>query len=297
MNYPASITDFFTPDSRSIDGSVRMINTVSTAHSRLYVVNQHRRKLLQLVLKNESAKDKETQHAQIKIIPYGTRRARIYRDKPNDPSIEVLHNGVELTYHGGAKDNQAPKVHLKAATGYKTLVDFSLSLSSDTPHPVPLFTYEPGHDFDKPIADKISKSAHVADAGHTQPVRFDLYLAGKNFDVAAFVNSVYFFNLFWTPDYLIRAQHCALSSGLIVAPVMIYPMDTYTVLIRRSLSRHYGRPYLQFYNNASYYEKLMNRRTAWVDANGHTRWSTMAKDEVRVMNQSAPDSEKGASLD
>lgn len=274
-----------------------MIETGSAAHSRLYLVNQHRRKLLQLVLKNESTKDNGTQHAQIKVIPYGTRRARIYRDHPNDPSIEVLHNGVELTYHGGAKDNQAPKVHLKAATGYKTLVDCSLSLSSDTPHPVPLFTFEPGHDFNKLIADKISKSAHVAEAGHTQPVRFDIYLAGRNFDVAAFVNSVYFFNLFWTPDYLIRTQHCSLSSGLIVAPVMIYLMGAYTVLIRRSLSRHHGRPYLQFYNNASYYEKLMNRRTAWVDANGQTRWSTMAKDEVRVLSQFAPGSDKAATSD
>jgi len=297
LNYPASITDLFTPDTKLIDGSVRMIEAVSVMRSRLYLVNQHRRKLVQLVLKNESGIGKGTQHAQIKLIPYGTRRARIYRDQPNDPSIEVLHSGVELTYHGGAKDNQAPKIHLKAATGYKTLVDCSLNLSCDTSHPVPLFTFEPGHDFNKLKADEITKSAHIAEAGHTQPVRFDLYLAGRSFDVAAFVNSVYFFNLFWTPDYLIRAQHCPLGSGLIVAPVMIYQMGAYAILVRRSLSRHHGRPYLQFYNNASYYEKLMHRRTAWVDANGQTCWSTMAKEEERLLNQFAPGGDQSSISD
>lgn len=282
MNHPAAITDFFTPESRSTDGSVRMLEPVSVAHSRLYLVNQHGRKLLQLVIKDERVKEAGGRYAQIKLIPYGTRRARVYNDQPNDPGIEVLHNGVDLTYHGGSKDEQAPKVHLKAATGYKTLVDYSMDLSCDTPHPVPLFTLEPGHESDKPTVEKISKRAHVADAGHKQPVRFDLYLAGGSFDVAAFVNSVYFFNLFWTTDYLIRAQNCPLNSGLIVAPVMLYPMGAYTVLVRRSLTRHRGRPYLQFYNNASYYEKLMNRRTAWVDANGQTHWSTMAQEEVRI---------------
>lgn len=223
-------------------------------------------------------------YAQIKLIPYGTRRARVYQDKPSDPGLEVIGSGVELTYHGASAGDHAPKVHLKASTGYKTLIDNSLTLSSDTLHPVPLFTLEPGHDADKPKSevDVLNKCAHVANAGHSQPVRFDLYLAGTGFDVHAFVNSVYFFNLFSPLDYLIRAKNGPLNSDQIVAPMTLYPMGAYTLLVRRSLSRHHGRPYLQFYNNAGYYAKVMNRRTAWLDANGKMQWSTMAQDEVAL---------------
>lgn len=282
----SSITDFFTPESRAPDGSVQMIEQRPESRKRLYVVNQHGRKLLQLVVKDEQTQSADVRYAQIKLIPYSTRRARVYQDKPSDPSIEVIRNGVELTYHGASTGDRAPKVHLKACTGYKTLVDNSLTLPSDTLHPVPLFTLEPGHDAGKPKTedDLISKSAHVANAGHNQPVRFDLYLAGVGFDVDAFVNSVYFFNLFSPLDYLIRAQNCPLNTDQIVAPMTLYPMGVYTLLVRRSLSHHHGRPYLQFYNNAGYYGKVMNRRTAWLGADGKMQWSTMAQDEA-ALNQ------------
>lgn len=254
------------------------------SHKRLYLVNQHGRKLLQLVVKDEQAQGADVRYAQIKLIPYGTHRARVYQDKPSDPGLEVIRSGVELTYHGASVGDQAPKVHLKAVTGYKTLVDSSLALPSDTQRPVPLFTLETGHNADKPKSDEdeINKNAHVANAGHTQPVRFDLYLAGAGFDVDAFVNSFYFFNLFYPLDYLIRAQNCPLNSDQIVAPIMLYPMGAYTMLVRRSISRHHGRPYLQFYNNAGYYEKVMNRPTAWLGADGKTHWSTMAQEEAEL---------------
>ena len=261
---------------------------IPVSRKRLYLVNQHGRKLLQLVVKDEQTRVAAVRHAQLKIIPYGTRVARVSQDKPSDPGIEVIRSGVEFTYHGGSAGDKAPKVHLKAVTGYRNLVDSSLALPSDTVHPVHLFTLEQGHDADKPKSadDLISKGAHVANAGHNQPVRFDLYLAGAGFDLGAFVNSVYFFNLFSPLDYLIRAQNCPLNSDQIVAPMMFYPMGAYTLLVRRSLSRHHGRPYLQFYNNAGYYDKIMNRPTAWMGADGELQWSTMAQDEAALSRSS-----------
>ena len=56
--------------------------------------------------------------------------------------------------------------------------------------------------------------------------------------------------------------------------------------MRRSLSRHHGRPYLQFYNNAGYYDKIMNRPTAWMGADGELQWSTMAQDEAALSRSS-----------
>jgi hypothetical protein len=273
--HPQSITNLFTPESLSVDGSVRVLEPVAGSQDRLYLTNQCGRKLLQIVIKDEPVSNICGQFAQIKLIPYGIRRARVYNDKPSDPSIEVISQGIEFTYHGGPKGDAAPKVHLKAANGYKTLVDCSLSLSSDIPRPAPLFTLEPGYEYDKPLTSRISKRAHVIETGHHKPVRFDLYLAGKGFDLQAFVESMYFHNLFSTPDFLIRARNCPLNSGLIIAPILLCEMGRYTVFVRRSLSRHAGRPFLQFYNNADYFEKLMNRRTAWIDGSGQPRWSTM----------------------
>lgn len=63
-------------------------------------------------------------------------------------------------------------------------------------------------------------------------------------------------------------------------------MGVYTLLVRRSLSRHHGRPYLQFYNNAGYYDKIMNRPTAWMGADGELQWSTMAQDEAALSRAS-----------
>lgn len=277
-----------------------MLDQFPVSRKRLYLVNQHGRKLLQLVVKDEPTRVAAVRHAQLKIIPYGTYRARVYQDKPSDPGIEVIRSGVEFTYHGGSAGDQAPKVHLKAVTGYRTtLVESSLALPSDTVHPVPLFTLEPGHDADKPKSanDLICKGAHVADAGDTRPVRFDFYLAGAGFDLRAFVDSMYFFNLFSPLDYLIRAQNCPLNSDQIVAPMTFYAMGAYTLLVRRSLSRHHGRPYLQFYNNAAYYDKLMNRRTAWVGADGQLQWSTMAQDEEALKHASAFSSSDGVEVD
>ena len=50
---------------------------IPVSRKRLYLVNQHGRKLLQLVVKDEQTRVAAVRHAQLKIIPYGTRVARV----------------------------------------------------------------------------------------------------------------------------------------------------------------------------------------------------------------------------
>lgn len=151
----------------------------------LYLTNQYGQKLLKLLLKNEPTINGTVRHAQIKLIPYGITRAWVWRDQPSDPHIVTLHDGLDLTYHGGQKADNAPKVHLKATTGYTTLIDESLSLPDDTAHPVPLFSLETGYSNQWPAANPVTRASHVVCAANRQPVRFDLYLACADMDIAA----------------------------------------------------------------------------------------------------------------
>ncbi len=280
------ITAFFTAQSRHPDGSVSMLATEVENRKALYLTNLHGQKLLKISVKSEAHKHQGTQHAQIKVITYGIDRAWLWRDRPSDPDIARLHDGVELTYHGGASGDMTPKVHIKVTTGrYTTLIDDSLHLPHNTEHPVPLFSLETGYANRREVTNRVNKAAHVMDAGSSEPVRFDFYLAGADIDMHAFVNSMYFFNFFWTQDYLLMAKNLPLTSGLIIAPITFFRMGQYQLAVRRSVSSHAGRPRLHFYNNKNYYEKLMNRRTATPNADGSLTWSTMREEDARLRDE------------
>lgn len=190
-----------------------------------------------------------------------------------------LRDGFELTYHGGQLADKPPKVHLKATSGYTTLINESLSLPNEIPHSVPLFSFETGFANQLPLTNPVTKSAHVVSAANLNPACFDLYLASARLDMHVFVNSMYFFNLFWTPDYLIATKSCPLSSGQIIAPIFFCRMGEFQVTVRRSVSAYNGRSRLHFYNNKNYYAKFMSRRTATRDPDGAITWSTMVRDE------------------
>lgn len=286
------ITNFFTAQSRHADGSVTMLATEAENRKALYLTNQHGQKLLKVSVKSEAQKHQDTQHAQLKLITYGINRAWLWRDRPSDPEIVTLHDGVELTYHGGQNGAKTPKVHIKVTTGrYVTLIEDSLSLPLDSEHPVPLFSLETGYANQRGVTSPVTKAAHVMDAGSGGPVRFDFYLAGAAIDMQAFVNSMYFFNLFWTQDYLLAAKNLPLTSGLIIAPITFFRMGQYQLAVRRSISNHTGRPRLHFYNNKNYYEKLMNRPTATRNADGTLNWSTMRTEDARLRDESFAETE------
>jgi len=281
-----TIMDFFDFQSRNPNGSISMYKWTEDSKDRLYVLNQHRKKLLQLVIKDEPIRNKPLSFAQIKIIPYGIDRAKVYRDQPDDPSLVHINSDLELTYHGGPKGDQDPKIHMKVVTAsrsrYRTLVDCSLSLNSDLPRLAPICSLFAGYDYNKPMTDKVAKKSHIFKADSIYPVRFDIYLSGFNFDHHAFMNSMYSFNMFFSLDYLIGKEGSPLRGLPMVQPIMGYAMKGYYLWLRCSRSSHRGKPFIQFYNNAAYYDKFMNRRTAWIDKDGRTQWSTMIEEEDRI---------------
>lgn len=276
------ITNFFTTESLNADGGVTILRCADEDRRLLYLTNVNGQKLLKIVVKSESGSEFSGQYAQIKIVPYGIKRALVWRDLPSDPLHPILHDDVTLTYHGGKGAGQAPKVHVKATTGYRTLIDDSLELPSNLDVPVPVFSLETGFANQRGLVDPVTKKCHFLASGSQEPVRFDVYVASAGMDIAVFHDSMYFFNLFWTQDYLIASKDHPLTSGLIIAPIMFFRMGDYLVVVRRSVSKYNGRPRLQFCSNKNYYSKLMNRRTATPNPDGSLTWSTMAQDEARL---------------
>ena len=285
QNQP-NIMDFFDFQNKNPDGSISMYQWNEDSKDRLYVLNQHRKKLLQLVVKNEPSSSNVLSFAQVKIVPYGIDRAKVYRDQPNDPNLVHINCDLELTYHGGSKGDQAPKIHMKVFAAlknrYRTLVDCSLSMNSEIPRLAPICSLFAGYDYDKPMTDKVAKKSHVFKVDSIFPVRFDIYLSGLNFDHHVFMRSIYSFNMFFSLDYLIRKEGGPLRGLPMVQSITGFAMKGYYLWVRCSKSSYKGKPFLQLYNNASYYDKFMNRRTAWIDKEGRTQWSTMPEEEDRI---------------
>lgn len=276
------IKAYFTPESQNTDGSITTLSGPGEGRKTFYLTNSHNNKLLKIVIKGEPNRQKKETYAQIKIIGYGIKRARVWEDKLGDPRIVSLPDIVEMTYHGAQKGEANSKVHIKAHSGYKTLVDDSLQLPASADVPLPLFAIDPGYKNQEKSGNTIKKNAHIVSTGNQDYVRVDFYLASTNMDIGAFFNSIYFFNLFWTQEYLAAARNHPLESGEIIAPIAIVRISDYLLFVRRSVSLHRGQPYLSFYSNKEYYNKLMNRRVAYRESDGLMHWSTMAEEEERL---------------
>jgi len=285
QNQP-SIKSFFDFKSQNSDESLSMYQWSEDVKDRLYIVNQHRKKLLQFIVKDEQYINRQATFAQIKIIPYAVKCAKVYNDNSNDPRLFRIYSEFELTYHGGPKDDETPKIHMKIAAPlknrYRTLVDCSLCLDSSMPRLAPVCSLFPGYEFDRQLTKQIKKKAHVFQVDSIHPIRFDLYLSGKNFDIHAYINSMYSQSMFYSLDYLIAKERSPLQGGQIVQPITGFAMKDYYLWVRCSISPHKGKPFIQFYNNSDYYKKIMNRRVAYVGKNGDLRWSTMLDKEKEI---------------
>jgi len=145
------------------------------------------------------------------------------------------------------------------------------------------------------MTEKVAKKSHVFKTDSTFPVRFDIYLSGINFDHHAFMNSMYSFNMFFSLDYLISKEGGPLRGLPIVQPITGFAMKGYYLWVRCAKSSHHGKPFMQFYNNSKYYDKFMNRRTAWTDREGHIQWSTMFDEEARITASTQEEKSKGKS--
>lgn len=257
-----------------------------TEKSSLYIRNEHGKKLLKLVLNDEAFKRNNKSFAQIKIIRYKTKKARVYTDSSNDPNIIKLFDNVELTYHGGPKDNENPKIHLKCQTShgtrYRTLLDCSLSLAKDAQILCPLFSLFPGHLCKNTANDRIRRKAHQFIINSSNPVRLDFYLSGAVIDMERFINSMYSINMFHSLDYLLAKDNCPFQNSPIIQPITGFKMKGYYLWVRCSSILHAGNPFLQFYNNSNYYNKVMNRRIAYPNNDGSLTWRTMMEKEQEI---------------
>lgn len=282
-----SIDGHFDFRHRNDDGSFRMyVWNNREEKNRLYIKNRHGKKLLQLVVNDEVDKVNSDSYAQIKIIPYRTKKARIYNDSINDPNIIRLLDNVEFTYHGGPKDDENPKIHMKCITShrhrYQTLLDCSLPLTKDAQILLPLFSLFPGHLYKNKKNDRIKKKAYKFIIDSSNPVRIDFYLSGNDIDMEKYFNSMYSINMFFSLDYLIEKEGCPLQGHPIVQPITGFKMKGYYLWIRCSNYSHIGNPFLQFYNNYFYYEKVMNRRIAYPNDDGSLTWKTMMEKEQEI---------------
>jgi hypothetical protein len=294
-----SIEDFFDFRSENSDGSFSMYQWNENAKDRLYIVNRHHKKLLQFIVKDEPYANNEVTFAQIKIIPYDVKRAKVYNDHPEDPSLFRIYRELELTYHGGTKDDKRAKIHLKIAAlsknRYKTLVDCSLGLDSSIPYPAPVCSFFPGYEFDRLMTEKISKKSHIFQVNSNYPIRFDFYLSGRNFDIHTYMNSMYSMSMFYSLDYLIAKENSPFQGLPMVQPITGFAMKHYYIWVRCSRSTHVGKPFIQFYNNDDYYEKVMDRRIAYIDKNNLTHWSTMLDKEKEITAHFKSQEAKGKS--
>lgn len=278
-----SITDFFTDASCNTGGHVQALEIFSeTSKSAVYIVNQHGIKLLKIAVKNEPKQLGTANYAQLKIIHYGFKKAWLWRDQPDDPKAVTLRDDVELTYHGSQTDEKTAKIHLKGRSGYQTLLDNILELPQDLEQPTPLFGFESGYAFDKTPGETRVRSGHVVKPDHIGPIRYEFYLMSNKADVSQFVNSTYFINMFFSLDFMSKAQHGVLQGGQVIAPIRFLPIRDYWLIIRRSTSGYKGEPRLIFYNNFDYKNMWLNRKTAYPNADGTLTWSTMQKDEARL---------------
>lgn len=284
-----SILDYFTPAMRQPDGTVRMFEWQDEALNRLYILNAGGSKLLQFVAKDEANQAEGRTCAQLKIIPYRIRKALVWSDQPDDPQRLQLSRAweYELTYHGPGPENQSPKIHLiekrNGHKHYNTLIDFALPLSQDLSRMVPLLSLNTGYACYQGSAEKVRRQVHVFRIAEPGPTQVDFYLLGANADVNLAFNTHHGLSLFFALDYLCSATQGILRSVQIAMPITGFRMGNYWLWARCSLSDYQGRPMLQFYQNARYYEKYAQRPMAWYDDAGKLVWSTIEDEDARLV--------------
>jgi len=291
MTKMPSINDFFSPSMQQPDGTVRMLEGVGENKDRIYILNSVGRRLLQLRIKNESGLDSHAAAAQIKLIPYSIRRARVWGDQPDDPKIYSLSNAktYEFTYHGFGDDSKPPKIHLvervEVKNKYKTLVDSTLPLLKSQQRLVPLFSFLPGYLLKFPEGDPVKKRSHRFSINSEHPVQVDFYLTGEGEDPYKYLKTPFGLSLFYQLNYMNRVQRGVLLPAIHVNSVTVYPMRNYKLWVRCILSEHSGRPTLQFYKNNDYYCQFVNREVAWRDNKGNLVRKTLAEHDRNVCEE------------
>ncbi len=259
-----TINDFFSYSND--DGSVRMYQELKNEKNanKIYLLNSYGKKIVQLII-NEEQNTHNEKFAQIKIIPYNIKKAL---DTSNLTKKFKRFTNAELTYHGSSDSTKQSKIHLKYSEDkkYKTIVDNSCELTEKSDQLIPLFSIDAGSLYKDKKKDKLkSKTLKFAIENKTSPVIIDFYLAGKNFNLERYFNSMHSFSMFNSMDYLDAANNYPINRALIMQPITSFKLNGYELYIRVTSSKNEYEPYFIFYNNANFYNNFLDRGMMYSD--------------------------------
>ena len=233
--------------------------------NKIYITNHYGKKIVQLIINNESNSENE-QFAQIKIIPYDIKR--IF-DKSSLTKSFKRFKSAELTYHGSNDMQKSSKIHLKYSNKYETIVDNTHELNAKANQLIPLFSVELGELSKSKKRDSIKKKNTVFTiTDNDKPIKLDFYISGKSFDMNKYFNSLSMLSMYCSLDYLDSHSNNPLIYSKIAQPIEYFTINGYTLFVRATISDNKTNPYFVFYNNAEFYDAFLNREMIYANQDG-----------------------------
>ena len=282
LNKP-TINDFFAYSND--DGTIIAYkhNELDTKNNKLYVLNKYGKKIVQLII-NEESNESGEKFAQIKIIPYGIKK--VFDTSSLTQSFKRFEN-TELTYHGSNDSTKSSKIHLKYLEDkkYHTIVDNACEIKEKENQLIPLFSISAGNLYKDKNVDSIKKKNLIYKLNtNNSAVILDFYIAGKDFNYEKYMNSIYSFSMFYSMDYLNGNKGFPLYQSLIMQPIESFDINGYKLFIRATKSENIGNPYFIFYSNNNFYDAFLNRDMMYAYEDGSVSEAINMKNKEKEMN-------------
>lgn len=283
LNKP-TINDFFAYSND--DGTIMAYkhNKLDTKNNKLYVLNKYGKKIVQLII-NEESNESGEKFAQIKIIPYGIKK--VFDTLSLTQNFKRFEN-AELTYHGSNDSTKSSKIHLKYLEDkkYHTIVDNACEIKEKENQLIPLFSISAGNLYKNKNLDSIKKKNLIYKlTTNNSAVTLDFYIAGKDFNYEKYMNSIYSFSMFYSMDYLNANKGFPLYQSLIMQPIESFDINGYKLFIRTTKSENIGNPYFIFYSNNNFYDAFLNRDMMYAYEDGSVSEAINMKNKEKEMNK------------
>lgn len=283
LNKP-TINDFFAYSND--DGTIMAYkhNKLDTKNNKLYVLNNYGKKIVQLII-NEESNESGEKFAQIKIIPYGIKK--VFDTLSLTQNFKRFEN-AELTYHGSNDSTKSSKIHLKYLEDkkYHTIVDNACEIKEKENQLIPLFSISAGNLYKDKNVDSIKKKNLIYKlTTNNSAVTLDFYIAGKDFNYEKYMNSIYSFSMFYSMDYLNANKGFPLYQSLIMQPIESFDINGYKLFIRATKSENIGNPYFIFYSNNNFYDAFLNRDMMYAYEDGSVSEAINMKNKEKEMNK------------
>lgn len=266
-------------------------NDLNIKNNKLYVLNNYGKKIVQLIINEESNLSGE-KFAQIKIIPYGIKKAL---DTSSLTQTFKRFENAEFTYHGSNDSSKSSKIHLKYLEDkkYHTIIDEACEINEKSNQLIPLFSINLGDLHKDKIVDSLKKDCIKYQlATNNKPIILDFYIAGKDFDYHKYMNSLYSFNMFYSMDYLNANKGYPLNQSLIMQPIESFDIRGYKIFVRATFSKNSTTSYFIFYNNVNFYDTFLNRDMMYANEDESVSSVISMKDKENELNEWYEDGKK-----